>query len=114
MGMIKANWEIPDKILKKAFFHNVLRSALGICMRLTVSTFPRWQRCSHQNYSLSLKQGRQFTPIEILVGFCLKVGIEISVDHQTILKPSALLKMKVHPKLCQNVAILRSIVGNQD
>ena len=34
------------------------------------------------------------------------------MDHQTILKPSALLKMKVHPKLCQNVAILRSIVRN--
>ena len=37
----------------------------------------------------------------------LKVAIEISVDHQTILKPSALLKMKVHPNLCQNVAMLR-------
>jgi len=36
-----------------------------------------------------------------------KVAIEISVDHQTVLKPSALLKMKVHPNLCQNVAMLR-------
>ena len=37
----------------------------------------------------------------------LQVAIDISVDRQTVLKPSALLKLQVHPNLNQNVAILR-------
>ena len=47
------------------------------------------------------------TSYVILICVDLKVAIEISVDHQTVLKPSTLLKMKVHPNLCQNVAMLR-------